>query len=161
MNLSPTVLGLEWLAANASLAGEPLPDAPAQTKRFGGQLSAGLREKGKELARQLGAVLVQEEAPDGFGGEWDLLYERADGSRFVIECITGESKAYEVVHVQKAIEARLPYVGLCLNETIRERIRRYLAEAGIQEDGERVQFVVSLDTHSAVVPSCDHGSHSG
>lgn len=66
----------------------------------------------------------------------------------MIELITGESRSYEVVHVRKAIAAGLPYVGLCWDETIQQRARRYMEAGGIGES-QGVQLVTRHEIEMA------------
>lgn len=133
-----------WLKDHEHLLSKSL--VSWQTKRFGGQLSSELGELAIQWATKVRhAKIVEQEASDGFGGKWDVLCEDADKRKWVIEIITGESKTYEAIHVQKARAAGLPIVCLCADDMIKERVRRYLAVSGIREDGRNVSLIISYE----------------
>jgi hypothetical protein len=151
-----------WLKDHANLLSKSL--VSWQTKRFGGHLSSELGELAIQWAIKVrGTKCAEKEVSDGFSGKWDILCEGHSGMKWVIEIITGESKTYEAIHVQKAKAAGLPIVCLCADDMIRERVRRYLAVSGIQEDGVTVtlltahevshQLSLSLDTPPSPSPN--------
>ncbi len=136
VHLRLTDQGQEFLKRHAHLLEKSLA-FETETKRFGGQKSRELGEVAKPWARKvLGAVRIEEEASDGFGGKWDLLCTDAQGRQTVVELVSGESKANEVLHVRKALAAGIPIVCVCYDEKIRVRIRRYLQYQRIRESGK-------------------------
>ena len=143
VHLRLTDQGQEFAKRHAHLLEKSLA-FETETKRFGGQKSRELGEVAKPWARKvLGAVRIEEEASDGFGGKWDLLCTDAQGRRTVVELVSGDSKANEVLHVRKALAAGIPIVCLCYDEMIRVRIRRYLKYQRIRESDKWLRLITA------------------
>ncbi|MEW5983716.1 MAG: hypothetical protein AB1806_15290 [Acidobacteriota bacterium] len=142
-HLHVTDAGARWLSEHSELLARPL--VRWQTKRFGGPKSRELEQRAIEWAQRVkGATHWQTEARDGFGGRFDLKFESAEGS-FVVELISGESKGLETRHLTRAADNGLPYYGICWNDTVRERIRRYLRAQDIEEN-QRVVLLTQDET---------------
>ena len=56
-----------------------------------------------------------------------------------MEAISGLSGMVEVRHVRAALLAGRGYIGVCMVDGIRERIRRYFRD--VEEDGVRMRLV--------------------
>ena len=149
VRLRPSAKAAGWLGQRAHLLDRPL--VAWKTNRFGGPKSQELKEAAVAWATgELGAQKVGEEADDGFGGRWDLLCETPAG-QVVVELVTGESKAHEAIHVQKAVSRGLPIVLVCWNDVIRNRIRRYLGEQGFAES-DRLRLMTLEEVREAQLP---------
>jgi hypothetical protein len=132
IRLVPTPEGRRWLGVHASLLTKPL--AKCDTKRFGGEKSKELERVFLVHAGQIfGPVEVAKEADDLAGGKHDLLLTLEDGSQIAAELISGESKAGEIRHIIAAMNAGRKYIGLCYNDHIRDRVRKYLSSEGLKE----------------------------
>jgi hypothetical protein len=148
VRLGLTDKGTQWLGEHRDLLESPL--ARWETRRFGGEKSRELERVFDEYARKvLGAREIVPEADDLSGGKHDALVVLQDGSEIAVEFITGESKAGELKHSLAALKAQRRYLGLCYDDRIRERVRRYLQAAGLEEDGTRVVLAVPTDLQGA------------
>lgn len=137
--LRPTPKARAWLLERQQLLTRPL--ARWETRRFGGEKSRELERVFRAYAdRVLKPCSIVAEADDLAGGKHDLLLTLQDDSELAVELITGESKAIELRHVLAARKVGRRYLGVCWDEQILERVRRYLREAGI-ENGEGVCLI--------------------
>jgi DNA-binding MarR family transcriptional regulator len=143
VRLRLTDKGKQWLGEQQDLLERPL--ARWDTKRFGGEKSRELERVFDEYARKvLGAREIVPEADDLSGGKHDALVTLPDASELAVEFISGESKATELRHLLAAQNMGRKYLGLCWDEGIRQRVRHYIAAAGMAE-GPRVQLLTKQE----------------
>jgi hypothetical protein len=132
IRLVPTAEGCSWLGVHASLLARPL--TKWDTNRFGGEKSKELERVFLEYAERISKpVKVEKEADDLAGGKHDLLLTLEDGSQIATELISGESKAGEIRHIIAAMNGGRRYIGLCYDDGIRDRVRKYLSSEGLIE----------------------------